>query len=139
MYSLNLTGFKQKSGKKSTFPVYFTSAFLILMCVAIIMEKLPAIILLIYALLSALTFTLYWKDKRAAINANHRTRESTLQTFSLLGGWPGGLMAQRILHHKSSKQSFLLTYWLMVLLNISGLFMITSPKSIQFLQTLLQT
>ncbi len=134
-----MADFKQKSGKKSTFSVYFTSAFLMLMCVAIITGKLPAIILLIYALLSALTFTLYWQDKRAAINGNRRTPESTLQTFSLLGGWPGGLMAQRILHHKSSKKSFLLTYWLMVLLNISGLFIITSPKSIQFLQTLLQT
>jgi uncharacterized membrane protein YsdA (DUF1294 family) len=134
-----LADFKQKSGKKSTFPAYFTSAFLMLMCVAVITGKLPVIILLIYVLLSTLTFTLYWKDKRAAINGNRRTPESTLQTFSLLGGWPGGLIAQRILHHKSSKKSFLLTYWFMVLLNISGLFMITSPKSMQFFQILLQT
>ncbi len=110
-----------------------------LMCVAVIMEKLPAIILLIYALLSALTFTLYWQDKRAAINGNRRTPESTLQKFSLIGGWPGGLIAQHILHHKSSKKSFLLTYWLMVFLNISGLFMVTSAKSMQFLETLLQS
>lgn len=107
-----------------------------LMCVAIITGKLPAITLLIYALLSALTFTIYWQDKRAAINGDLRTPESTLQTFSLLGGWPGGLMAQLVLHHKSSKKSFLLTYWLMVLLNITGLFMITSPTSIQFFATL---
>ena len=132
-----MAAFKQKSGKKSAVPLYLTSAFLMLMCVAIITGKLPAIILLIYAVLSALTFTLYWQDKRAAINGNRRTPESTLQTFSLIGGWPGGLMAQRLLHHKSSKKSFLLTYWLMVLLNISGLFMLISPKSMQFLQTLL--
>jgi len=110
-----------------------------LMCVAVIMGKLPMNILLIYALLSALTFTLYWQDKRAAIKGNRRTPESRLQIFSLVGGWPGGLIAQRVLHHKSSKKSFLFIYWLMVLLNISGLFMVTSPKSIQFLQTLLQT
>jgi uncharacterized membrane protein YsdA (DUF1294 family) len=54
-----------------------------------------------------------------------------------MGGWPGGLIAQRVLHHKSSKKSFLLTYWLMVLLNIGGLFMLISPKSMQFFQTLL--
>jgi uncharacterized membrane protein YsdA (DUF1294 family) len=134
-----LAGFKQKSAKKSTIPAYLTLAFIMLMCVAVITGKLPAIILLIYALLSVLTFTLYWQDKRAAINGNRRTPESTLQIFSLIGGWPGSLIAQRILHHKSSKKSFLLTYWLMVLLNISGLFMATSSKSTQFLQTLLQT
>jgi uncharacterized membrane protein YsdA (DUF1294 family) len=134
-----LTAFKQKSAKKSAIPAYLTSAFIMLMCVAVIMGKLPMNILLIYALLSALTFTLYWQDKRAAIKGNRRTPESRLQIFSLVGGWPGGLIAQRVLHHKSSKKSFLFTYWLMVLLNISGLFMVTSPKSIQFLQTLLQT
>lgn len=134
-----MAGFKQKSAKKSAIPAYLTLAFIMLMCVAVIMEKLPAIILLIYALLSALTFTLYWLDKRAAINGNRRTPESTLQTFSLIGGWPGGLIAQRILHHKSSKKSFVLTYWLMVLLNISGLLMVTSAKSMQFLEALLQS
>jgi uncharacterized membrane protein YsdA (DUF1294 family) len=134
-----LTAFKQKSAKKSAIPAYLTSAFIMLMCVAVIMGKLPMNILLIYALLSALTFTLYWQDKRAAIKGNRRTPESRLQIFSLVGGWPGGLIAQPVLHHKSSKKSFLFTYWLMVLLNISGLFMVTSPKSIQFLQTLLQT
>jgi uncharacterized membrane protein YsdA (DUF1294 family) len=134
-----LTAFKQKSAKKSAIPAYLTSAFIMLMCVAVIMGKLPMNILLIYALLSALTFTLYWQDKRAAIKGNRRTPESRLQIFSLVGGWPGGLIAQRVLHHKSSKKSFLFTYWLMVLLNISGLFMVTSPKSMQFLQTLLQT
>jgi len=134
-----LTAFKQKSAKKSAIPAYLTSAFIMLMCVAVIMGKLPMNILLIYALLSALIFTLYWQDKRAAINGNRRTPESRLQIFSLVGGWPGGLIAQRVLHHKSSKKSFLFIYWLMVLLNISGLFMVTSPKSIQFLQTLLQT
>lgn len=134
-----MAGFKQKSAKKSAIPAYLTLAFIMLMCVAVITGKLPAIILLIYALLSVLTFTLYWQDKRAAINGNRRTPESTLQIFSLIGGWPGSLIAQRILHHKSSKKSFLLTYWLMVFLNISGLFMATSSKSTQFLQTLLQT
>jgi uncharacterized membrane protein YsdA (DUF1294 family) len=134
-----LAAFKQKSANKSAIPAYLTSAFIMLMCVAVIMGKLPMNILLIYALLSALTFTLYWQDKRAAIKGNRRTPESRLQIFSLVGGWPGGLIAQRVLHHKSSKKSFLFIYWLMVLLNISGLFMVTSPKSIQFLQTLLQT
>jgi uncharacterized membrane protein YsdA (DUF1294 family) len=83
-----------------------------LMCVAVFMGTLPVIILLIYAILSMLTFTLYWKDKRAARNGNHRTSESSLQWLSLIGGWPGGLIAQHTLHHKSSKKSFLLTYWL---------------------------
>lgn len=134
-----MAGFKQKSGKKSAIPVYFTLAFLMLMCVAVMAGKLPAIILLIYAGLSTLTFALYWKDKRAAENATHRTPESTLQSLSLIGGWPGGLFAQRMLHHKSSKKSFQLVYWVMVILNLTGLFMIASPVPIKLLHSLFES
>lgn len=32
-----------------------------------------------------------------------RTQESTLHGLSLLGGWPGALIAQQVLRHKSKK------------------------------------
>ena len=108
------------------------------MCLAVLMEILPVIILLIYVSLSLLTFVLYWHDKHAAENGNRRTPENTLQSLSLIGGWPGGLFAQRILHHKSSKKSFQSTYWLMVVLNITGLFLLASPLPIKYLTGMIE-
>jgi uncharacterized membrane protein YsdA (DUF1294 family) len=93
-----------------------------LMCLAVMMGALPAVILLSYATVSLLTFILYWKDKRAAEHGTSRTPEITLQSLSLIGGWPGGLFAQRIFHHKSNKKPFQLTYWLVVLINLAGLY-----------------
>jgi uncharacterized membrane protein YsdA (DUF1294 family) len=92
------------------------------MCLAGMTGALPAVILLSYATVSLLTFILYWKDKRAAEHGTRRTPEITLQSLSLIGGWPGGLFAQRIFHHKSNKKPFQLTFWLVVLINLSGLF-----------------
>ncbi len=47
-----------------------------------------------------------------------RTPESTLHAMGLLGGWPGGLAAQRFLRHKSSKRALLATFWFTVVLNV---------------------
>jgi uncharacterized membrane protein YsdA (DUF1294 family) len=135
-----VSNYKQKplTLGQSAVPVYFTLAFLMLMCLAVMTGALPAVILLIYATISLLTFILYWKDKRAAEHGARRTPEITLQSLSLIGGWPGGLFAQRIFHHKSNKKPFQLTYWLVVLINLAGLFAIVSPAPVKFLHSLLE-
>jgi uncharacterized membrane protein YsdA (DUF1294 family) len=38
-----------------------------------------------------------------------------LHLLDLLGGWPGGFLAQRRLRHKCSKGSFQFVFWLIVL------------------------
>lgn len=48
----------------------------------------------------------YFTDKYAARKGESRVAESVLQTLSFLGGWLGGLAAQRFLKHKRSKQTF---------------------------------
>ncbi|HEY0563154.1 MAG TPA: DUF1294 domain-containing protein [Methylophilus sp.] len=111
---------------KSVYPVYFAVAFLTLMGIAAALDTLPLFVFVIYCVASLLTFSLYWSDKRAAQNDSQRTPENTLQLLSLIGGWPGGLFAQRIFRHKSTKQSFQLTYWAVVFLNIAMLLVITS-------------
>ena len=66
-------------------------------------------------LLSALTYVLYAKDKRAARQELRRTPEQTLHWLSLLGGWPGALLAQAKLRHKTQKQPFKVILWLTII------------------------
>ena len=122
--------FKEKSLTigKSAYPIYFTLIYLTLMCLAVFLETLPLFVIVIYSINSLLTFILYWSDKRAAENGTQRTPESTLQLLSLVGGWPGGLFAQRIFRHKSTKKSFQFVYWLTVFFNIAVLFVMISPS-----------
>ena len=83
--------------------------------------KIPLLVIGLYLMISLLTFLVYAKDKSAAKKGTWRTPESTLHLFSLFGGWPGALVAQQTLRHKSKKQSFRSAFWITVLLNC-GLF-----------------
>lgn len=84
-------------------------------------HRLPPVVLLAYAVASVVTFMAYAWDKAAAECGAWRTPENTLHTFALLGGWPGALLAQAWLRHKSSKGSFRWVFWCTVLLNVAGL------------------
>lgn len=84
--------------------------FAMLLAGSILLGRLPAGIAALYLLLSLFTYLLYAHDKRAARRQRWRTRESTLHLLALLGGWPGALLAQRRLRHKSSKASFQFWY-----------------------------
>jgi uncharacterized membrane protein YsdA (DUF1294 family) len=62
-------------------------------------------VLFAYLAMSVLTFFAYAIDKSAAQTDSWRIREDTLHVFSLACGWPGALIAQQVLRHKSSKGS----------------------------------
>lgn len=74
-----------------------------------------------YALLSVVTFVVYAADKSAARRGARRVPESTLHLLSLLGGWPGALVAQQVLRHKTRKQSFRAVFFATVLVNCVAL------------------
>jgi uncharacterized membrane protein YsdA (DUF1294 family) len=57
--------------------------------------------------------------------------------LSLAGGWPGALVAQQKLHHKSKKQSFRLVFWLTVLLNCGAFVWLFTPTGATTLQSLI--
>jgi uncharacterized membrane protein YsdA (DUF1294 family) len=78
-----------------------------------------AAVLFWYIVASVVTFAVYAADKSAARRGSWRTPETTLHLLSVLGGWPGALLAQRMLHHKSFKRSFQLVFWLTVAVNCS--------------------
>jgi uncharacterized membrane protein YsdA (DUF1294 family) len=87
-----------------------------------------SIALVVYLLASVVAFVAYARDKSAARKRGWRIRESTLHMLSLAGGWPGALLAQRTLRHKSSKQPFQTVFWLTVMINCGALILLLSPK-----------
>lgn len=75
---------------------------------------------LLYAALSAVTFFAYAFDKAAARSGRWRTSEGTLHTLGLAGGWPGALVAQQVLRHKTAKAEFVAVFWVTVSLNMAA-------------------
>lgn len=111
---------KAKTG--SVMPLLLVMLFFAGLLLACWQGKLSTYIVAAYLLLSVVTYLSYWLDKRKAQSGRWRTAESTLQFMSLLGGWPGALLAQRYLRHKSQKRSFLWQFWFTVVLNLAVLF-----------------
>ena len=74
-----------------------------------------------YALASLACFGAYAMDKSAARSRSRRTPERSLLLLGLVGGWPGALLAQRMLRHKTAKTSFQVKFWLTVVANIGVL------------------
>ena len=70
--------------------------------------------ILLYLSMSILAFVLYWRDKHYAKNGKWRTPEQQLHIVELLGGWPGALLTQQLLRHKTQKASFQVVFWLIV-------------------------
>ena len=122
---------------RSPLPPLFAASFLALLVVMAWLGRLPLAVLGLYVVASVVAFLAYGHDKSAAVRKAWRVQESTLHLFSLLGGWPGALAAQRLFRHKSSKTSFQTTYWITVLLNCAALGWLLSPYGAQTLQTAL--
>jgi len=116
-----------------------TTAVLLLASVAglVVRNQLPLPVLAVYGCLSVLTFVVYRFDKSAAECNDWRTAENCLHLLSVLGGWPGALMAQRLLRHKSKKQSFQAVFWTTVVLNLGTLAYLLTPPGRRLLYGLL--
>lgn len=101
--------------------------FVLLYVAVAILWQPPAIVAAFYAVASLATFVAYWGDKAAAARGNWRTPENTLHLLALAGGWPGALLAQQVLRHKSAKASFRAVFWLTVVLNVAAFVFLSSP------------
>lgn len=108
----------KKSDKIFSFPVIFAVAFLIIIIFSSRHGYIDYWLGGVYFPMSLICFLLYTKDKWAAKKNEWRIKESTLQLIALLGGWPGAILAQHWLRHKSSKISFLIIFWLVTLINL---------------------
>jgi uncharacterized membrane protein YsdA (DUF1294 family) len=76
------------------------------------------LVLAAYLSMSALAFALYAADKRRAARGQWRISEATLHTIELLGGWPGAIVAQHLLHHKRQKPRYMRVFWLIVAIHV---------------------
>lgn len=81
-----------------------------------------------YAATSLVTFFVYAADKSAARRNEWRTPERTLHLLALAGGWPGGMLAQKVLRHKSRKPMFHFVLWTSALLHLAALAWLNFPR-----------
>lgn len=107
-------------------PIAFAMSFLIALAALAAIGWLEISWLALYYGASIITYCYYSRDKTAAQNAGRRTPESMLHLMSLVGGWPGALIAQELLRHKTRKPTFLVGYWFTVIVNCIGLAVIVA-------------
>ena len=89
--------------------------------------SLPLWVTGLYLAMSLICFVLYQVDKRRAGTARRRVSERTLLLWGLLGGWPGAILAQQIVRHKTQKTSFRRAFWLTVVINVVLFVALNSP------------
>ncbi|WBU38558.1 cold shock and DUF1294 domain-containing protein [Homoserinibacter sp. YIM 151385] len=110
----------------------------LLIAVHLAWGPLPIFVPLLYGGMSVVCFLAYAADKRAAASGGWRIPESSLIALGIVGGWPGALLGQRILRHKTRKTSFIISLWGGVVLNVTALVLLASPLAAAALRTILQ-
>lgn len=73
--------------------------------------------LILYPVMSLVTFALYSDDKSRPQKGNWRKSDKTLHLWELAGGWLGRFMAQRKLPHKSHKEADQIVFWGIVIVH----------------------
>lgn len=102
-------------------------------------HALPSVLALAFVGASVVCFVLYAWDKGAAEANRRRTPEATLHLWALLGGWPGALVAQHVLRHKSRKASFQAVFWSTVVLNLGAVVVLMTSESTAAIRTALES
>jgi len=118
---------KANRSTKSAKLIASAALFLIVVGISVLLEIVTTLFVPLYFGLSLLTFIVYAMDKSAAKSGSWRTPESTLHLLAIAGGWPGAIIAQQTLRHKSKKQSFRLVFWLTTILNIGAFIWFHTP------------
>ena len=108
-----------------------------LVSTSVLLGRLPPAVLILYVGMSLVTYLIYYLDKSAARSGRWRTKESSLHLLALLGGWPGAMVAQQRLRHKSRKQPFRFIFWLTVIANLGALIWLYTAEGAELLKNLL--
>lgn len=110
-----------------TASLFALPAFLLVYLAVAVIWRVPGWVAALYAGASVVCALVYAIDKSAAVAGRWRVSESTLHTLSLVGGWPGALVAQQVLRHKSNKAAFRAVFWVTVVANVAGFVAVHSP------------
>lgn len=120
--------------KRHNFPTRWGAAtlfaiplFLLVFTVMDMIWRVPYWIAGLYLIMSAACFIAYTIDKAAAVAGRRRISEATLIFLGLVGGWPGAIIAQQVLRHKSIKAEFRSSFWGSVVVNIVLFIAFNSP------------
>lgn len=122
----------------SSTPLVIAALFVLFVIGETLAGRLPRVIIAIYGAVSILTFLVYRSDKSAAQQGRWRTKESSLLFLGLAGGWPGAVVAQRALRHKSRKKSFQVAFWGTVVMNAVILGWLLTDRGSRVLDQLLR-
>lgn len=123
--------------RQRQFEFYLFIAIVIFLPAMLVLGRLSEWVLAVYAGASVLTFLLYQADKSAARQRRWRTPESTLHALALAGGWPGAILAQEWLRHKSSKRKFRTVFWFTVGMNLLVLVWLLTDSGAVFVADLM--
>jgi len=111
---------RRKRKKTPTLSALPAVLFLCVVVAAVPMYGLSPLVPLVYGCVSVLTFGFYAVDKWKASRGRWRVTETRLHLLSVIGGWPGAVLAHRYLRHKSRKVGFRRVFWATVVINCAG-------------------
>ena len=120
---------------RPTSPILGTVAILSFTAIYLLVDltwgPVPLWVLFAYFGVSAITFGAYALDKSAARMRQRRVAETSLILLGMFGGWPGAILAQQLLRHKTAKVSFRAVFWMSVLLNVFVFVALSAPGVVQ--------
>lgn len=111
---------REAPGRGRALAAILSLGFLAALVVAWRQGAVSSLWVLLYAAMSAIAFLVLAFDKRRARRGGKRISESTLHGLELFGGWPGSLLAQRLLAHKTRKVPYQVLFWGIVVLHLGA-------------------
>jgi uncharacterized membrane protein YsdA (DUF1294 family) len=99
--------------------------FLAVVAILAVAGRVPPAVPAAYVAASLLAMTVYKYDKYKARKGQWRVSEGTLHLLSLIGGWPGALIAQQRYRHKTRKMEFRAVFWFTVTVNCTLLVLLS--------------
>lgn len=93
-----------------------------------VFKKIMSIILIYFFIINLVGFFLIWFDKYKAVNNQYRIREKILLLIVFFGGIVGSGLGMLFFKHKTSKTSYLLKFYGIIVIQIVVLSLLLSYK-----------